>query len=298
MAAITLDTKKPFHKPLQETSLESLREPHPATKISKPILERELSSKAPQHVFYRLVTNMQAYVESVEEPTVLRQNQVGEKITTTKKELRHSQEKIANTEKTIETWDFRKKVAQQVLNGVSVISGIGLIATGNPWTGGSLVVSGLGNAASDFMRYMGWNPTLTAATSLVSSVIGVVGGLGGSLVNIYNHFGGSSQALAGAWKSLSYWTNLTAAATGLIGGAVAGGSAVASYRNKDMLSQLEALQSQTSSSLKLLQEKYMSASTGFQNTAKNFSDVFKNIARAQSRYTRDVMRMVTAEFPA
>ena len=272
----------------------------PITKTTTPSLDRDSSLEvAPANlIFARMLDKMQSYVNSAEEPTKLKQTQVGNKITKTKQQLRKEQEKIVDTQKTIETWDFRKTVANQVMNGVSVFAGGGLILAGDYWTGGSLVASGVGNAASDLMRYLEWNPTLTAATSVVSGIIGVVGGLGGSVANLYYRNFNNPQGLDLAWNQLAYWCEAAATATGIIGGAVSGTASVVSNSNMDLLGQLEALQSQTSSSLRLLQDKYTSATTAFQGTAKNFSDLFRNITKAQSRYTRDVMRMVTAEFPA
>ncbi len=272
----------------------------PITKITQPSLDKDASlNKEPANlIFARMMDKMQTYVNSTEEPTILKQAQVGNKITETNKQLRKEQEKIVDTQKAIETWDFRKTVANQVMNGVSVLAGGGLILAGDYWTGGSLMVSGVGNAASDLMRYLEWNPTLTAATSLVSGIVGVVGGLGGSVANLYYRNFTNPQQLQLAWNSLGYWCNAAATATGLIGGVVSGTASIASNSNMNLLGQLEALQSQTSSSLRLLQEKYTSATTAFQGTAKNFSDLFRNIAKAQSRYTRDVMRMLTADFPA
>lgn len=265
---------------------------------TKPTLEPTLPQEhiSPAIVFARMMDTIQKYVKTTAMTAELKHEQVGRKIQKAEAQLRNVQKQALEAKQASATWNTRHMVANCVLNGVTTLTGVGLAAAGDPWTGGSLIVSGVGSTASELMKYYNWNSTLTAATSIVSGVVGLFGGLGSGIGHLVrnptlfmkNLTTGSVPTILGAIGSV----------TSLISTGLSGYSMVERNKTNTFLSELEALHTQTDTSLRLLQQKYSSAATGFQGTTKSFSGLFKTIAKTHNRYTRDCMRMLTADFPA
>jgi|GEM_PF-1623853 len=265
---------------------------------TKPNLDSELppSQQTPAEIFARMMDNAQKYIKSTSETAELKHDQVGRKIRAQEKNLRELQKQTLEARKSIETWETRHMVANCILNGVTTLTGVGLTLAGNPWTGGSLIASGVGSTASELMKHYKWNSTLTAATSIVSGLIGVVGGVGSGIVSlIRSPTTFASQLTSG---TLSTILQATGVVTSLVSNGLSGYSMIEKNNTSAMLSDLESAQTKADSSLRLLQQKYGSATMAFQGTVKNFSGLFKTIAKTHNRYTRDCMRMLTADFPA
>lgn len=277
-------------------TLESMKDS--AVTTTKPALEATLSSTnvSPGVIFARLMDTIQKYVNSTSATAELKHEQVGRKIQKTEEKLRQVQKDTLEAHKSTETWNTRHMIANCVLNGVTTLTGIGLTVAGNPWTGGSLIVSGVGSTASELMNYYGWNSSLTAATSIISGVIGIFGGLGSGLAQLARNPTLFMNSLTSG--SLSTALQVAGSVTSLLATGLSGYAMVERSKTEVLLAELEAVHTQVDTSLRTLQQKYSGATTAFQGSVKNFSGLFKTIAKTHNRYTKDCMRMLTAEFPA
>jgi len=265
---------------------------------SKPTLEADFtpSKEASPIIFARMIDTMQDYIISNGEPAELKQDSIGGKISKTKQNLRHAEKQILDTKRSKKTWESRQRICNYVTNSISILAGAGLITSGQIVPGGSLVFSGIGGISSNLMQGFECNSKLIAATSIVSSLVGLVGGLGGGL---YSLFSKPSQTMA-ALKSQNLASFFQSAAT-LSSFFTNGFSFYTSMQkntNLEKLSQLEALHTKTDTTLKTYEQKLKGAGTSFQSLTKNFVGSIKQISKANSRYTRDVMRVLTADFPA
>jgi hypothetical protein len=272
-------------------------------KPSKPDLEPHYNSKESEIIptaiiFARMMDNMQQYVQSTAEPAMLRYEQVGKNITKKSEELRKVENQLLDTKKTIETWESRTRIANYTLNAVTTLAGVGLAASGDLWTGGSLIVSGAGGAVSSLMSSYGWNPTLTAAVSLLSGLVGIVGGVGSAARQLYNY---GPAAFIGALDTNSQFTKYIGLAGSLAAGiasTLSGYSNIEKNNQLSTLSQFDAFHTQKTTERQLLEPKLTAAATSHQGTAKNMAKACKAIVSTQNRFTRDAMRMLTADFPA
>lgn len=275
-----------LHSKDPQSTVESTRDSY--IKHSKPKLVHPDTPSAtipPAVIFANLMNTMQNYVKSTADTAELRLDQVGRKINASNKELRDAQMGMMDSKKAAETWETRGVIANALINCATTITGISLVAMGDYWTGGSLIASGVGGVASSVMQYYKCNSMLTGAISVVSGLIGVVGGIAFGGRSLY----GNPRAPAGS--TLSILGSLTS----LIGSSFSAYTSIKQQEHLSVLSAFNALQTKADTALKLLQEKYGSATTAFQGKTKSFSELFTTIAKAQKRYT-STFRVVTAAF--
>jgi hypothetical protein len=271
------------------------------TKPSKPQIEPHFHTKSEivptAIIFANMLDNMQRYAQSTAEPAELRHAQVGKNIQKISNDLKDVEHKILDTKQNIATWESRTRISNYVLNGVTAITGIGLVAAGDLWTGGSLIVSGVGSAASTLMSSYGWDPTLTSAISIVSGLVGVVGGIGSIAKQLYSY---GPLAFLDKLTSPSFSSALQFAGSlaSLASTAFTGYAQVERNTHASTLSQYEAGHTQKTTQRQLLEPKLASATTSHQGTAKNMAKACRAIVSAQTRFTRDAMRQLTADFPA
>lgn len=262
---------------------------------SKPVLEQTLPKNAysPAFTFAKMMDNAQKYIQGTSVTAELKYNQVGRKISRQQESLRIIQQETLQAHKAQETWSTRQLIANCVLNSVTTLTGVGLTLAGNPIAGISMIASGVGSTASSLMGYYQWNSTLTAATSIVSGLIGVAGGLGSGIAGLVR----GPAALASQLTSDKVVTALQAAGmvSSLVSNAVTGYSAIERNNTSALLSELEAAQTKADSSLRVLQQKYSGAAQSYQNSVKNLSPGLKSIAKANSRYAA-ALHGLTAEY--
>lgn len=265
---------------------------------SKPILPEHLvASVTPQAlIFSKMFDQMQQYVTESSEPAELKQDYMGRKITENKKALRQAEKAILDTQGSVKTWEGRKKIASYLCNAVTILTGMGLVASGQAVAGGSLIASGTGSTLSDILQRYGCNSTVTSALSIASGIVGLAGGLGSLGWGLITNPRNTVQALNSG--ALGSFFQKAGALTSFFGN---GASLYASAeKNKGLkkTSELAALHTKIDTALRSLDQKLSGAYTSFQGKAKDFSQIFKSISRAQSRYIRDAMRVFTADFPA
>lgn len=266
--------------------------------ISKPELSAHYNEKeatpAPI-VCARLMDALKDYILSTSEPAELKQDHLGEKIVKTKKSLHKTQKEIVQSKKAIDTWQWRKNLAGYLFNGVSLLAGVGLCASGQVGAGGSLIASSAGSTLSQVLASMGCKESITGALSVASSLVGVFGTLGCGAYRLFTKPTATLTAMQG-----STFSSFLQGAEVITSFAANGFGHVANIKKNDNLekcSQLEALHTRSDTLLKTLDQKHSGAATGFQSSAKNFSEGFRTISKAYSRYTRDAMRVLTADFP-
>lgn len=271
-------------------------------KPSKPTLEPHFDSKEdkiipPAIIFSRMMDKMQEYAQSTAEPAELRHAQVGKNINKISEDITKVQDQLIDTKKDIETWESRSRLASYVLNGVTAMTGVGLVMAGDAWTGGSLIVSGVGGTASGLMSSYGWNPTFTGAVALVSGLVGIVGGVGSGARQLYNY---GPRALLNTLTHPTFEKSLELAGSlaSFISTTVYGYSNIKKNENLSTLSQFDAMHTMKTTERQLLEPKLTSAATSHQGTAKSMSKACSQIVKAQNRFTRDAMRVLTADFPA
>lgn len=261
-------------------------------KPSKPHLAEldQTHVEPPSLIFSRMFDAMQDYISSISEAIIAKQHHIGSSIANKKQDLRAADQKVLGAKKSIETWDARKKLANYMFHGVSLLSGTALVCTGQTVAGSSMIVSSVGSAASEVMKSYNFNEKLTAATSIISGVIGIAGGLGTGLYNLLTSPQRVTATLSSPiFKSITQWALpiTTAVASGFNQFAT-----IKKNENLENLSAIEALHTRSETALKSVQQKFSGSIKTFGSRTKDFSQEFKTILRAQSRY-RQVMREVT-----
>jgi hypothetical protein len=248
-------------------------------------------------IFAHMIDNMQRYAQSTAEPAQLRHAQVGKKIQKVSEDIKQVEHNILDTKKNIETWESRHRIANYLLNGVTTLTGVGLVAAGDLWTGGSLIVSGLGGAASSLMDSFGFNSTLTSAISFVSGLVGVVGGIGSAAYQLYN-YGPMAFLSKLTDNKVSGCLQLAGSLASVVASGISGYADIEKQNNLSTLSEYDSMHTQKTTERQLLEPKLSSATTSHQGAAKNIAKACRTIVHAQTRFTRDAMRMLTADFPA
>ena len=293
ISQMTLTKKSAANEAFNEEAAASL-----AYSVTKPVLTPSFCAAdvtpAPI-VCARLMDSLQDYILSTAEPAELKQEYVGSKMSKTKQALRQNEKSILESKKAIEGWEWKKKIAYYIFNGASLLAGVGLCASGQIGAGGSLIASSVGTMSASALSSYGCNSTLTGALSVASSVVGVFGFLGFGAYNLIKQ----PQAIAAAIQqgSFSSFVGAASAITSFTANGFTHLSTIKKNENLNHLSQLEALHTKSDTFLRTLDQKHSAAASAFQSNAKNFSDGFKTISKAYTRYTRDVMRVLTAEFP-
>lgn len=265
---------------------------------SKPALAAELtvSGRSQAEIFAGMFDKMQKYVIETAEPAELKQDYMINKVTKTKQELRKAEKALLDTQSTVNTWEGRKKIANYLCNAVSILTGLGLVASGQATAGGSLIASGVGSSASDILQRFGFNSTLTSSLSIASGVVGLVGGLGSIGYGLIKRPGNVVQALNS--NVLSAFFQKAGMLTSFFSNGISLYAASKKNEGLKKTSELEALHTKTDTALRSLDQKLSGAFTSFQGKAKDFSQIFKSIARAQRSYIEKAMRVFTADFRA
>ena len=295
---ISLESSQMLDPSVQTPSAPLQQEQSSTFTPSKPVLYEDLALNAPAQalIFAGMFDRMQNYVMSTAEPAELKQDYMIHKITKHKQELRKAERALLDTKSTVSTWDGRKKIANYLFNGVSILTGMGLIASGQTVAGGSMIASGAGSIGSLILEHHGCNSKLTSALSIASAVIGLGGSIGALTYNLYKKPAElvqalNSEALHSFFQKAGSLTSFFSSSASLY---------ASSKRNEGMkkTSEIEALHTKVDTALKSLEQKLSGAFTSFQGKAKDFSQIIKTIARAQRSYTDRAMRVFTADFRA
>lgn len=183
--------------------------------------------------------------------------------------------KLKNETEKAMAWERRKNVAQNFLNIAGVLLGGTAVVMGSPWTGGALLLGGLGSLAGTALDYFGFDPKITGGLSLASGVVSILGGIG----SVAFPSGGLFQTIS----------SLVTMSTGIVSGAMS------AYKNQ-LLSQSAEYQSKSTlleTQQKLLFEKIQGALTGFKGVVDSTTKTMKALAKAGKRYNRVVAKMIS-----
>lgn len=244
----------------------------------------------------KLMDRIQSQILTSEEPAVLKSEHLGKKMADAQETLRKEQIKLLNTDERKKTWAYRQQIANFLFYGTHILAGGGLCASGQLIAGGSLIVSGTGNISSGILRYYGFDPTWTGALAMTSSAIGLVGSLGSGAYQVFSNPQNLMHSLN--HPTFQGFLQTGVAATGLIASGVQGISSIEKHKAEASIGQIQALQTKTETFLKTTEQKHSSALSSFSSTANSFANLFKGINRSHSRFVRDAMRVLTAEYPA
>ena len=173
---------------------------------------------------------------------------------------------------------------------------MGLVASGQSVAGGSLIASGVGASTSELLQRFGFNSTLTSAISIASGVVGLVGGLGSIGYNLFKRPTQLVQSLNS--DALSAFFQKAGMLTSFFSSSISLYASTKKNQGLKKTSELEALHTKTDTALRSLDQKLSGAFTSFQGKAKDFSQIFKTISRAQRSYIERAMRVFTADFRA
>lgn len=265
---------------------------------SKPLLPSTLTvnGRSQAEIFAGMFDKMQNYVMQTAEPAELKQDYMINKVTKHKQELRRAEKALLDTKSTVATWEGRKKIANYLCNAVSILTGMGLMASGQALAGGSLIASGVGSSISEILQRFSFNSTVTSSISIASGLVGLVGGLGSIGYGLLKNPGNVVQALNS--NALSSFFQKAGALTSFFSNGISLYSSSKKNEGLKKTSELEALHTKIDTALRSLDQKLSGAFTSFQGKAKDFSQIFKTIARAQRSYVERAMRVFTADFRA
>lgn len=254
--------------------------------ISKPILEtpEKEKSRTVSHIelVSKLIEQSQKLIQDGEKASLLKVEAVGKRLENNKHETHEIVKEQHQLQEINETWEWRKSVAFNLLHIVSAGAGIGLLALGEPISGSSLLVSGLGGLASSAMSFFGVSENITQPLSSISGLIGAVGSIGGALYNpspIFETFVSGAQFVSGFVSNI--FTGYANYAQSEIQ------SSSAQYDAKHTIKEKER---------RLLDEKLTGALTAHKSTVTPLSNIIKGLAKAQKRMNTTIDGILKSQF--
>ncbi len=241
--------------------------------VSKPDIELPEKSKSTKVSHIELVTKLmelsQRIVQDGEKTSMLKVEAVGKRLDNNKQVINEIVKDQHGLEEANDRWEWRKSVASNVLNVVSAAAGIGLLACGEPFSGTSLLVAGVGGLASSVMSFFGVKQEITQPIAVASAVVGAVGSIGGAVFNpteIFNTFAQGAQFVSG-----------------LVSNVFSGYANYAQSEIQSSASEYDAKHTVKEKERRLLDEKLTGALTSHKSTVTPLSNILKGLAKAQKR---------------
>lgn len=234
-------------------------------------------------IIAEMIARTQKQALGSEESATLKFETTQKRLQTHQQALNAQKRKISDKNLQAQNWESKERLTNYMLSGATFGTGLAVLLTGNP-TGGYLMVSGAGSAASQIMQDYNFSPAAVTYTSLATSLFS----LGGGFYHLFNN----PQAIGtGLEKAISY---------GSIGLNILLGSfkTYTTYQRHENLSEvmkLEALSNIVETRVKILFDKFPGIASTFQNTTKSASGVMKGFVKAHKRST-DATKMVLAAF--
>lgn len=253
--------------------------------ISKPTLEypddKPSVSLSHVEIIIKLMNHSEKLVHEDERFSFLKVQATGKRLEFNKTQINDLTKKHLDIEKANQDWDFRKALASNILYVITTAAGAGLLASGEPISGSSLLISGLGGLTSSVMDYFRFNKSIVQSVSGISSLVGVFGTIGAAFYN--------PQAFQNTVSTMQL-------ASGLIANLFAGYGNYAQSQNQSLIAHYDSLHSQKENERRLLDEKMTSAITSHKSTIHPLSTILKGLTKAQKKMNTTAEMLVRRQF--